>query len=118
MSDQRPRTTEEAVERVGQAIADLVALQLGAAVEPLAREHAKALRQAARPRPPEVRFWFSTRQAAERASRHQTTVARALQDGTLHGSQSKPGAQWRIHVDCLEAWIAHKPCPHEEGGGR
>lgn len=58
------------------------------------------------------RIWFATGQAAEHTGRHPVTVRRALEAGELHGGQPKPGARWRIHRDCLDAWAFGTPCPH------
>lgn len=52
-------------------------------------------------------------QAAEIAQRHPVTVRRALESGELHGSQRGRGGHWRIHPDCLQAWIYSQPCPHQ-----
>lgn len=57
-------------------------------------------------------IWLTTEQAAERAGRHPVTVRRALEAGALHGGQSKAGGRWRIHVDCLDAWVLGTDCPH------
>lgn len=58
------------------------------------------------------RIWFDTTQAAARAERHANTVRRALEAGELHGGQPRPGGRWRIHRDCLDAWLFGEPCPH------
>lgn len=51
------------------------------------------------------RIWFSTRQAAEYAGKHQDTVRKALESGDLKGHQRGAGARWSIHRDDLDAWI-------------
>ena len=61
-------------------------------------------------------IWLSTRQAAEVAGRHVVTIRRALEAGDLHGGQRKPGASWRIHRDCLTAWLLGEQCPHDPEG--
>ncbi|WP_248582562.1 helix-turn-helix domain-containing protein [Nocardioides sp. InS609-2] len=58
-------------------------------------------------------IWLTTRQAGERADRHPETVRRACEAGDLHGGQTVPGrSSWRIHIDCLDAWVLGQPCPH------
>lgn len=64
----------------------------------------------------ESRVWFSTRQAGEYVGRHPETVAKACASGELHGSQRKAGASWRIHRDCLDAWIGGGKCQHQIAG--
>lgn len=59
-------------------------------------------------------IWLSTYQAAERAGRNDQTVRRACESGELHGAQRKARGTWRIHVDCLDAWVLGMPCPHEK----
>lgn len=61
---------------------------------------------------PPGRIWFNTKQVAERLGIHPTTVLKACEAGELHGVQRKPGGRWRIHVDCLDAWIGGRSCPH------
>lgn len=61
---------------------------------------------------PVARVWFSTRQAGEYAGRHPETVAKSCAAGELHAFQRKAGASWRIHIDCLDAWIAGVACSH------
>lgn len=56
--------------------------------------------------------WLDTAKAAQRADRHVITVRRALEADQLHGSQRTAGGRWRIHVDCLDAWVAGTTCPH------
>lgn len=51
------------------------------------------------------RIWFSTTQAAEYAGRHVKTIANALRDGELVGSQRHAGCSWRIHRDDLDRWL-------------
>lgn len=57
-------------------------------------------------------IWLTTYQAAERASRNDQTVRRACESGELHGNQPRPRGTWRIHVDCLDAWVLGIACPH------
>lgn len=59
------------------------------------------------------RIWFNTAQAAEYAGNHPQTLREALEAGELHGTQRKPNGRWRIHVDCLDAWLFGQPCAHE-----
>lgn len=69
------------------------------------------------PPPPRVqhegRTWFNTTQAGERADMHPTTVLKKLESGVLHGRQRTPRGRWRIHVDCLDAWIRGEKCGHQ-----
>jgi excisionase family DNA binding protein len=58
------------------------------------------------------RIWFNTTQAAAYGDRHPVTVRRALEAGVLHGGQTKAGGRWRIHRDCLDAWLLGIVCPH------
>lgn len=58
------------------------------------------------------RIWFNTTQASEHAGRHPDTVRDALEAQRLHGSQPKTRGHWRIHRDCLDAWLLGTPCPH------
>lgn len=60
-----------------------------------------------------VRYWFDTRQAAEHTGHHPDTVRRALEAGELHGTQRTVRGRWRIHVDCLDAWVLNQPCTHQ-----
>lgn len=57
------------------------------------------------------RLWLSVAQVAEHAGRHPVTVRTALSSGALHGYQRKAGASWRVHVDCVEAWLRGSTCP-------
>lgn len=61
------------------------------------------------------RIWFNTSQAATRAGRHPDTVRDALEAERLHGTQPKTRGHWRIHRDCLDAWVMNVPCPHGLG---
>jgi len=58
-------------------------------------------------------IWLTTRQAAERAQRHEQTIRKVLESGELHGSQRVTGGRWRVHVDCLDAWCAGQACAHQ-----
>ena len=60
------------------------------------------------------RIWHNTAQAADRASCHGDTVLKALEADELHGYQRKTGGRWRIHVDCLDAWLLGAKCKHQE----
>ncbi|GEP38845.1 hypothetical protein NPS01_25080 [Nocardioides psychrotolerans] len=57
-------------------------------------------------------IWLSTREVATETGRHPVTVRRALESGVLHGGQSKAGASWRVHRDCMSAWVLGVECPH------
>lgn len=63
-------------------------------------------------------IWLSTRQVAEHANRHEVTVRRALEAGNLHGGQAKARGSWRVHIDCVDAWLLGQPCPHRASGLR
>ena len=58
------------------------------------------------------RIWFTTAQAAEHAGRHPDTIRDALEAGRLHGGQPMVRGRWRIHRDCLDAWVLGERCPH------
>jgi hypothetical protein len=58
------------------------------------------------------RIWFNTSQAGQYGDRHPVTVRRALESGQLHGGQAKTGGRWRIHRNCLDAWLLGTQCPH------
>lgn len=60
----------------------------------------------------ERRTWHSTATAAEYADRATVTVLKACESGELHGVQRTARGRWRIHVDCLDAWIWGRKCPH------
>lgn len=62
------------------------------------------------------RLWLNTTQAAEIADRHVDTVLVALQTGELDGGQRKKGGRWRIHRDCLDAWLRGERCEHQKSG--
>lgn len=59
------------------------------------------------------RIWHTTNTAGVYAERHPQTVRRACEAGELHGVQRKTKGPWRIHVECLDAWILGHPCPHK-----
>lgn len=59
------------------------------------------------------RVWLDVHQAADRAGYHWRTISDALREGTLHGAQRKTGGRWRIHRDCLDAWLSGTKCPHQ-----
>lgn len=54
----------------------------------------------------------TVRDIAVRYKRHEVTVRIALNDGSLHGYQRKPGASWRIDDECASAWNAGEKCKH------
>ena len=55
---------------------------------------------------------MTVRDVAAEYKRHEVTVRIALNDGSLHGSQRKPGASWRIDPECAAAWNEGAKCPH------
>lgn len=59
------------------------------------------------------RIWHSTKTAAAEAHRHPVTVRKALEAGELHGAQRRKNGTWRIHRDCLQAWLFGQPCAHQ-----
>ncbi|MBS45213.1 MAG: hypothetical protein CMH83_18990 [Nocardioides sp.] len=60
----------------------------------------------------EGRTWHTTGTAAAYSGYHPTTLVRHLQSGELHGFQRKTKGRWRIHVDCLDAWLVGETCTH------
>jgi hypothetical protein len=63
-------------------------------------------------------IWLDTAQAGALSGFHKDTVRRACESDELHGSQRTKGGRWRIHRDCLEAWLAGVPCAHRATGSR
>lgn len=61
---------------------------------------------------PAERIWLDVHQAGEHAGYHWKTIQLACASGELHGSQRKAGGRWRIHRECLDAWLAKEPCAH------
>ncbi|HEY0889911.1 MAG TPA: helix-turn-helix domain-containing protein [Nocardioides sp.] len=59
------------------------------------------------------RFWHSTHTAAAHSGFHPQTVRKACESGELHGSQRTKGGRWRIHRDCLDAWLRGEKCEHQ-----
>lgn len=55
---------------------------------------------------------MTVRDVADRYQRHEVTVRIALNDGSLHGSQKRPGTTWRIDEECAKAWNEGEKCPH------
>jgi len=62
-----------------------------------------------------ARTWYSTKTAADYIDdgTHPTTILRKCESGELHGFQRTPRGRWRIHVDCLDAWIRGEKCEHQ-----
>jgi len=60
-----------------------------------------------------LRIWHSTQTAADYAGCHPTTVRKACEDSSLHGSQRTTKGRWRIHIDCLNAWVSGQKCDHQ-----
>lgn len=60
------------------------------------------------------RIWHTTATAAAEAARHADTVRKALEAGELHGAQRRKNGRWRIHRDCLQAWLFGRPCEHQQ----
>lgn len=56
---------------------------------------------------------LSANEAAARVRRHRVTVHRALQDGSLHGSQRIKGGRWTVRAECADAWADGQPCVHQ-----
>ena len=59
------------------------------------------------------RIWFSTAEAAGYTGRHVQTVRKALEAGELHGGQRTAGGRWRMHRDCIDAWLLGQKCVHQ-----
>lgn len=57
--------------------------------------------------------YLTVTEACEYARRHPTTLWRALEAGTLHGSQRVAGGKWAIRPECLDDWLAGRPCEHQ-----
>lgn len=51
-------------------------------------------------------------EAATRTRRHRVTVYRALEDGSLHGTQRVKGGRWTVRAECADAWADGTPCVH------
>ncbi|MBS2939595.1 helix-turn-helix domain-containing protein [Nocardioides sp. J2M5] len=62
------------------------------------------------------RIWHTTTTAAAVADRHRDTILKVVESGELHGIQRKPKGRWRIHRDCLEAWMFGRLCEHQDKG--
>jgi excisionase family DNA binding protein len=62
--------------------------------------------------------WLTVKEATERTARHRDTVTTALRTGDLHGVQRSKHGHWRIHTDCLEAWVEVEPCEHQTEAGK
>lgn len=62
--------------------------------------------------------WLTTREATIYAGRHISTIRAALESGTLHGLQPGKNCSWRVHTDCLEAWMGGQPCEHQKDSDR
>jgi len=56
---------------------------------------------------------LSVKEAAVVGCRHEITIYRALEDGTLHGTQRAKGGRWAIRPECLDAWLDNKQCEHQ-----
>ena len=57
---------------------------------------------------------LTTQEVADEYRRHPVTIRIALQDGALHGRQSKAGGRWLIDDDCAEAWSKGEKCRHAQ----
>ena len=62
-----------------------------------------------------MRTWHTTATGAVHSGYHQQTIRKALEAGELHGTQRVTGGRWRVHVDCLDAWMSGQKCPHGLG---
>ncbi|GAA4707234.1 Helix-turn-helix domain [Promicromonospora umidemergens] len=51
--------------------------------------------------------------AAAVGRRHPETLRKALQDGTLHGTQRIKRGPWLIRPECLAAWLEGEQCAHQ-----
>jgi len=52
-------------------------------------------------------------EVAAAARKSEVTVYRALESGSLHGTQSMKGGRWTVREDCLDAWADGLPCDHQ-----
>jgi hypothetical protein len=55
---------------------------------------------------------LTSAEVAAATRRHPVTVRRALEDGTLHGTQRVVGGRWAVLPECAEAWASGVPCAH------
>lgn len=55
---------------------------------------------------------FTVAEVAAATRRHPTTVRKALEDGTLHGTQRVKGGRWSIKPECADAWVDGVLCEH------
>lgn len=58
-------------------------------------------------------IWMDVHQAADRAGYHWRSIADFCRSGEIHGSQRTARGKWRIHRDCLDAWMAGQLCSHQ-----
>jgi len=58
--------------------------------------------------------YLTTDEAAARSHRHPGSIRRALEGGSLHGSQTGRGGRWLIQPDCLDAYLAGERCKHRQ----
>lgn len=58
--------------------------------------------------------WLQLAEVCRYARAGRTDVLAALADGTLRGSQLKPGGKWRIHRDDVDAWLRGEKPPAGE----
>ena len=56
---------------------------------------------------------YSPAQAAVVADRAPITIYRALESGSLHGTQQANRGRWSIRPECLDAWLDGEPCAHK-----
>lgn len=56
---------------------------------------------------------LTVKTAAVAADRSAITIYRAVENGTLHGTQRGKGAKWSIRQECLDAWLDNEPCEHQ-----
>jgi hypothetical protein len=49
--------------------------------------------------------WLKPKQIATDTGRGLSRITEALRAGHLHGHQRSAGCTWRVHSDCVEAWL-------------
>lgn len=59
------------------------------------------------------RIWLDVQEAGDRAGYHWRTIADLCRSGEIHGTQRTARGKWRIHRDCLDAWLAGEQCTHQ-----
>lgn len=50
----------------------------------------------------------------DRSGLSRWTLMKELQEGSLHGVQTKKYGTWRVDAECLDAWLAGEKCKHRK----